>query len=247
MKPIVMRSNAIPLYRFLSAIVADLNADPVPSDRKILDCGAGGTLPPLTVFAAQGLDASGIDLSDAQLQQAQAFCETENVTLRLHRGDMRRLPFADARFDYVYEHYTMCHLSRADTPRAIEEMGRVLKPGGRCFLGLISGETWPPLGRERDPDEFWFEEGEEAIRHSVFTDREADQLMSRWKVVRKERSITWLTSRMEPLTEADWRDLYHEIQPRCSESEWIARYDRRLTEAQYVHTFYLLQKPADPV
>lgn len=244
MKPIVLRSNAVPLYRFLSAIVTDLSADTTSPGRKILDCGAGGKLPPLAVFAAQGLDAWGIDVSDDQLRQARAFCEAENATLRFHRGDMRHLPFADARFDYVYEHYAMCHLSRSDTARAVQEMARVLKPGGRCFLGLISAETWPPLGREREPGEFWLEEGADATRHTVFTDREADRLVAGWEIVRKERSITWLTSRMKPLTEADWLDIYNEVQPYCSEVEWMARYDHRMTEAQYAHTFYSLQKPS---
>jgi ubiquinone/menaquinone biosynthesis C-methylase UbiE len=243
LKPIVLRSNAVPLYRFLSTIADDLRTEPTPSGRRILDCGAGGALPPLTIFAAQGLDAWGIDVSDAQLRQAQTFCETEAVALHLHRGDMRRLPFADARFDYVYEHYSMCHLSKADLPRAIAEMARVLKPDGRCFLGLISAKTWPPLGREREPGEFWFDEGAEATRHSVFTDQEADQLLSRWEIIRKERSTTWLASRMEPMSKADWMDFYREIQPACSEAAWMAKYDQRTTEARYVHTFYVLQKP----
>jgi SAM-dependent methyltransferase len=137
----------------------------------------------------------------------------------------------------------MCHLSKSDTNRATQEMVRVLKPGGRCFLGLISAETWPPLGREREPGEFWFEEGESATRHTVFTDREADRLLARWQVVRKERSITWLSSQMEPLTEMDWQDLYHDTQPDCTEESWMAGYDRRTTNARYVHTFYILEKP----
>jgi ubiquinone/menaquinone biosynthesis C-methylase UbiE len=32
----------------------------------------------------------------------------------------------------------MCHLSKADTARAVSEMHRVLKPGGLGFLGVIS-------------------------------------------------------------------------------------------------------------
>jgi hypothetical protein len=48
---------------------------------------------------------------------------------------------------------------------------------------------------------------------------------------------------LPPMTESDWKGLYREIQPACSEAAWMARYDQRTTEARYVHTFYVLQKP----
>lgn len=36
------------------------------------------------------------------------------------------MPFEAETFDYVYEHYSMCHLSKKDTALAIDEMYRVL-------------------------------------------------------------------------------------------------------------------------
>jgi ubiquinone/menaquinone biosynthesis C-methylase UbiE len=222
--------------------VNDLEAETYPLGKRILDCGAGGPVPPLSVFAAQGLETWGIDISDAQLEKARAFGEAKSLDLRLHRGDMRRLPFREESFDVVYEHYAMCHLSKKDTAQAIREMYRVLRPRGRCFLGLISAETWPPLGCEREPGEFWVKEGKEATRHSVFTDPEAERLMTGWRIIRKERSITWLASRMKPMTRQDWLELYQEIRPKATEDAWLAKYNRRLTEARYVHTFYMLRK-----
>jgi hypothetical protein len=68
----------------------------------------------------------------------------------------------------------------------VQEMYRVLKLGGLCFLGVISMDSWPRsiFGQEQAPGEFWGEEeGDELALHSLFTDQEADELISAWEVV----------------------------------------------------------------
>ncbi len=149
MTPLILRPNAAPLYTFLSFIQS--RRDELALGNKILDCGAGGVLPPLAVFHQHGFETWGIDVSDTQLQRAQDFCAEHDLPIQLQKGDMRQLPFEDAAFDFVYEHYSMCHLSKQETAVAVGEMQRVLKPGGLCFLGVISLETWPPMGREVAP------------------------------------------------------------------------------------------------
>jgi SAM-dependent methyltransferase len=49
-------------------------------------------------------------------------------------GDVRALPFLDASFDAIYSMGTIEHFD--ETERAIEEMARVLKPGGRAIVGV---------------------------------------------------------------------------------------------------------------
>ena len=41
--------------------------------RSVLDCGAGGELPPLALFYENGYAASGIDIDEAQVQKALCF------------------------------------------------------------------------------------------------------------------------------------------------------------------------------
>ena len=122
MEKIVLRSNATPVYAFLSMLEERRARDEAPPGKKVLDCGAGGPLPPLTLFHQHGYETCGIDISDTQLAQAREFCEQHQINLDMRKGDMRALPFDDGAFDYVYEHYAMCHLNKADTAKAVNEM-----------------------------------------------------------------------------------------------------------------------------
>ena len=85
----------------------------------------------------------------------------------------KKLPFPDRSVDYVYTSHVLEHLAAADAPKLIEEVFRVLKPGGmvrlvvpdlayvrgylvRCKHRLIKGrasvlECWVEQIRFRDP------------------------------------------------------------------------------------------------
>ena len=96
-----------------------------PSLQKtILDCGVGGKQPPLSLFEEYGFDAWGIDISEQQIERALAFSQQFDLRLDIQQGDMRCIPFEDERFDFIYEFYSICHLSKANTGLAIMEMKR---------------------------------------------------------------------------------------------------------------------------
>jgi SAM-dependent methyltransferase len=248
MQNVILRTNAIPVYGFLSVI----NARHPPGDSaqrgKILDCGAGGPVPPLALFHQHGFEAWGIDTSAAQLDQARQLCEQQGLPLHLRLGDMRHIPFDDATFDYVYEHYSMCHLSKRDTALAVSEMYRVLKPGGLCFLGIISADFWPKsqLGQEREPGEFWGDEGGELTLHSVYGDQEADELVSAWEIVSREKHVTYLRGLADGLSLEAWMELRKEAGARYSKEAWRARYASRANAFQYAHLYFILKKPEAP-
>ena len=187
----ILRTNAIPVYGFLSTINAKRPVNAGQSRGKILDCGVGGPVPPIALFAQQGFDAWGMDISEEQLDQARQFCIQNEIDVHLQTGDMRQIPFEDETFDYVYEHYAMCHLSKQDTARAIQEMHRVLRKQGLCFLGVISMDCQPKIsfGEEKAPGEFWGQEGGGDTLHSLFTDEEIEGLLSDWEVLSKEKRI----------------------------------------------------------
>lgn len=82
--------------------------------------------------ADRGARAYGIDVSMPTIRQARAAFGT--APLHGAQADVRDLPFADATFDAIYSMGTVEHF--AETERAIREMARVLKPGGRAIIGV---------------------------------------------------------------------------------------------------------------
>jgi hypothetical protein len=124
-------------------------------------------------------------------------------------------------------------------------MIRVLKPGGLCFLGVISTDSWPPsfLGQERETGEFWGDEGGEETLHSAFTDAEADALVLTCEIVEKEKHMHYLSSLAERLSLEEWMNVRQEADPVPSEKVWRARYGQRANAYQYVHLYYCVRKP----
>lgn len=84
----------------------------------------------------QGAHAYGVDISPPIVAQARkAFVAEAGVhPLRDAVGDVRHLPFRSDSFDAIYSMGTIEHFD--ETERAVEEMARVLKPGGRAIIGV---------------------------------------------------------------------------------------------------------------
>jgi SAM-dependent methyltransferase len=81
----------------------------------------------------QGAHVYGIDISQPTVIQAQAAFRQPDCLLGAV-ADIRGLPFRDASFDAIYSMGTIEHFD--ETERAVEEMARVLKPGGRAIVGV---------------------------------------------------------------------------------------------------------------
>jgi ubiquinone/menaquinone biosynthesis C-methylase UbiE len=75
---------------------------------------------------------TGIDLSDAMLDIARSRATEVGRTATLQQADAHQLPFDDASFDTVVCTFGLCAIP--DHTRAIAEMTRVLRPGGRLIL-----------------------------------------------------------------------------------------------------------------
>jgi ubiquinone/menaquinone biosynthesis C-methylase UbiE len=112
----------------LAALVAAPRSGPVRA--LDLGCGTGNYL----VHHARRYDASvafvGIDRSPDMLARAKA--KLEGSSVELCNGSAEALPFEENRFDYVTTHFAFHHFE--DKPKALDEIARVLTPGGtlRC-------------------------------------------------------------------------------------------------------------------
>jgi len=80
----------------------------------------------------RGARAYGVDISEPTVVQAHA--AFNGHALRSAVSDVRALPFRDASFDAIYSMGTIEHFD--ETEHAVEEMARVLKPGGRAIVGV---------------------------------------------------------------------------------------------------------------
>jgi SAM-dependent methyltransferase len=85
-------------------------------------------------MAEQGAEVYGLDLSNVVAHQARRNRSETPHPLRLLRADIRDLPFADGAFDAVYTMGTIEHID--EYVRAIDEVRRVLKPGGSAIIGV---------------------------------------------------------------------------------------------------------------
>ena len=239
---VILRTNAIPVYGFLSVINAQHPPDETRERGRILDCGAGGSVPPLALFHRHGFETWGIDVSEEQLDRARQFCVQQEIDVHLRAGDMRQLPFDDESFDYVFEHYSMLHLSKGDTARAIGEMYRVLKPKGLCFLGFMSTHSWPHswFGEEREPGELWAPEGgDDLARHTMFSDREASELVSGWEIINRELQTRYTRGPATGSCLEDWMAQHGEPKGSVSREEWLARYASRAGHFLYAHLYFV--------
>jgi SAM-dependent methyltransferase len=80
----------------------------------------------------QGARAYGVDISAPTVNQARA--AFDRAPLHGAVADVRELPFCTASFDAIYSMGTIEHVR--DVERALEEMARVLRPGGRAIVGV---------------------------------------------------------------------------------------------------------------
>ncbi|MEN6369683.1 MAG: class I SAM-dependent methyltransferase [Thermotogota bacterium] len=248
MSPVILRPGAAPVYRFLTMIASRLGEGDTLEGKSILECGAGGHVPPLALFAQHGLEVHGVDIDDEQLARARRFCRENGIAASFRKADMRSLPYGDASFDYVYEHFSICHLDPEDTARALSEMRRVLKPGGLAFFGFLSKDTWPlsSYGDERSPNVYCMttEDGDE-LCHTMLADPEADGLAKDWEILRKDKIARIDRERAEEVTRDEWRSLHAEARVPCSEAAWMTQYPERQNRFTDVYAYYCVRKPAE--
>jgi ubiquinone/menaquinone biosynthesis C-methylase UbiE len=101
--------------------------------QRLLEIGMGlGT--DLLQFARAGAKVTGIDLTPASVELVQRRFELEGLAVDARVADAEHLPFADGSFDAVYSFGVLHHTP--DTQRAIDEIYRVLAPGGRVTVML---------------------------------------------------------------------------------------------------------------
>lgn len=120
------------------AIVA---AAQVAQGMRVLDvaCGSGEPAISIATLLNGTGEVTGVDLAQAALQTAtDRAAQRQLANVRFETADAHDLPFPDCSFDRVTSRLGVMFFS--DLPRALHEMYRVLKPGGRAIL-----LAWGPM------------------------------------------------------------------------------------------------------
>jgi len=139
------------LHRLWKKFTIDIAA-PRPGER-VLDV-AGGTADLSSAFARRVGPAGEVwltDINNAMLGVGRDRLLDEGVLAPVAQCDAEKLPFPDNHFDIVTVAFGLRNMTHKD--RALSEMRRVLRPGGRLLV-LEFSKVWKPLEKVYDAYSF---------------------------------------------------------------------------------------------
>ena len=126
---------------------ARLAGCPPGGDLLDVPCGFGRHTVPL---AAAGFRVTGVDRTQPLLDEARRRAG-EGRWPKFARADYRELPFADASFDAALNLFSsLGYLGDEEDTRALAEIGRVLRPGGRLLIDIMHRDRLVSAFNEQD-------------------------------------------------------------------------------------------------
>ncbi len=154
--------------------------------RRVLDVGCGkGRFARILAAEHPGAEVWGLDISLAMLRFLPP-------SVRTCAGSMTELPFRDGAFDAAYATESLEHA--VEIERAVAEICRVVKPGGRIAIIDKNREHW---GRLPTPEwERWFDRKELERLLARYCRQVSSRFISYWEDVPPDGLfIAWLAVR----------------------------------------------------
>lgn len=131
-----------PLQRWLGWLGRDhelkirlLREAQIASGHRVLDLGCGTAT--LTILIKQNhpqVEVIGLDADPKILEIARSKTTKAGVEIRLDQGLAYELPYPENCFDRVLSSLVFHHLKTEDKKRTLQEVRRVLKPGGWLYI-----------------------------------------------------------------------------------------------------------------
>jgi SAM-dependent methyltransferase len=147
---------SMPTYQAMFRTLIDRMAPRAGETMLEVGCGAGSLVRLLARRLGAANPITGADVNPYLLREAAALTHEQGLegTIRFADGNAEALPFADASYDCVY---TVTVLEECDADRAIAEIVRVTRPGGR--IGIVV--------RALDMQQWWNLDPPDGIRRKI--------------------------------------------------------------------------------
>eukprot|EP00968_Pinguiococcus_pyrenoidosus_P027024 scaffold7349_cov383-Pinguiococcus_pyrenoidosus.AAC.3 len=177
-----------------------------PTTMKVLDvgCGIGGTSRYLAKKLGSNAEVTGITISPAQVQRATELATEQGVrNAKFELMDALAMTYPDNSFDVVWACESGEHMP--DKEKYIQEMARVLKPGGRMIMC-----TWC----QRDDTGKPFTKSEQKVLDFLYSEWTHPYFIS----INKYKDIMEETGTLDGVSTADWND---ETRPSWRHSVWV--------------------------
>lgn len=118
--------------------LAELFAELRGASGRLLEVGSGMGVDSVRL-ARCGFAVTAVDLTQPAIDLARRLATLRGVPIEFRVGDAENLEFADASFDAVYSFGVLHHTPNID--RAISELHRVLRPGGKAYVMLYRRDS----------------------------------------------------------------------------------------------------------
>ena len=133
---------ALPLYDPLVKLIGAETAKRALVDQaslhgrqRVLDVGCGtGTLATLIKVTHPESEVTGLDPDPKALARGRQKAERAGASVRFDGGHADELPYPDASFDRIFSSFMFHHLPSDRRQRTLQELRRVLAPGGSLHL-----------------------------------------------------------------------------------------------------------------
>lgn len=112
--------------------LAERAAEQLPPSSSVLEVAPGPGYFAIELAKLADCRITGLDISQTFVDIARANAAAAKVTIDFRQGNVSNMPFDDETFDFL-----LCRAAFknfAEPLRALEEMYRVLKPGGRALI-----------------------------------------------------------------------------------------------------------------
>ena len=136
--------------RFKSRALLSEFSSLLPPGGAVLDAGCGAGIPVARFLVDAGFRVTGVDVSAAMLRLARSHVPEA----RFLKMDMRRLSFADGRFDGICAFYSLFHVPREEHLSVLSTFHRLLREDGVLLFSTGTG-AWQGIEEFHGTLMFW--------------------------------------------------------------------------------------------